>query len=486
MFAEYVFEKSSAEYKDKLCLIDTDNFDSLTSYSNYFATKGFQIIRYEDDLTFRIKHDEAIYKEGKIAVIAKPDSYIPYDIRQRFYCFDVSLQVLFPKLNVSAIKEAPRMDFDLLSMAYKKNFKELRMKCLTQQFIENDVYGKENIRDYLTLCMRGLDKEVASAENFMSWFRIADKKAVVDTLSTEFGLDISTDKFNCTFKDWILSYFGKLSTALNRHSPVVISRAMEFMHDRSEKFAIIVMDGMSMFDWRILSAEFSGLRYTKSDMFAMIPTTTSVSRQCLLSNKYPSQLLNPWSQSKEKTEFYDCAKKMGYQEHQIGYERGYDADFNSFVQCAAVIINEIDDTVHGQGQGRIGMFNDITVMAKQAKLKAIVKRLLKKGFDVFVTADHGNTHCTGVGKLMSTGLEVETKSRRMLVLKDFADKEALLAKFPLIEYPKYYLSKEYDYLICDKGYSFDAKGEDVMSHGGISIDEVIVPFIELKAGENNV
>ena len=45
----------------------------------------------------------------------------------------------------------------------------------------------------------------------------------------------------------------------------------------------------------------------------------------------------------------------------------------------------------------------------------------------------------GMGKLMKTGVEVETKSRRMLVLKDFADKEAILSKYSLIEYPKYYL-----------------------------------------------
>ena len=40
-------------------------------------------------------------------------------------------------------------------------------------------------------------------------------------------------------------------------------------------------------------------------------------------------------------------------------------------------------------------------------------------------------------------------------------------------------------MICDVGDSFDAKGEDVMSHGGISIDEGIVPFIKIKAVENN-
>ena len=176
---------------------------------------------------------------------------------------------------------------------------------------------------------------------------------------------------------------------------------------------------------------------------------------------------------------------MGYSDEQIGYERGYDAEFGPFVRCAAVIINDIDDMVHGQQQGRIGMFNDISVLAKQGELIKITKRMLKAGFDVYITADHGNTPCVGMGKLMKTGVEVETKSRRMLVLKDFADKEAILSKYSLIEYPKYYLSKEYDYLICGIGSSFDSKGEKVMSHGGISIDEVIVPFIQIKAVDNN-
>jgi hypothetical protein len=54
----------------------------------------------------------------------------------------------------------------------------------------------------------------------------------------------------------------------------------------------------------------------------------------------------------------------------------------------------------------------------------------------------------------------------------------------MIDYPKYYLKKDYDYLICKVGDSFDAKDEDVMTHGGISIDEVIVPFITIKAVDN--
>lgn len=51
----------------------------------------------------------------------------------------------------------------------------------------------------------------------------------------------------------------------------------------------------------------------------------------------------------------------------------------------------------------------------------------------------------------------------------------------MLDYPKYYLTKDYDYLICDVGISMGAKDEDVMNHGRITIDEVVVPFITIKS-----
>ena len=104
---------------------------------------------------------------------------------------------------------------------------------------------------------------------------------------------------------------------------------------------------------------------------------------------------------------------------------------------------------------------------------------------MYISADHGNTPCVGQGKLVKLGVETETKSRRMLVLEQFADKEKMREQYDMIEYPKYFLDKKYDYLICNIGSSFDAKGDKVMTHGGITVDEVIVPFIKIKAADNN-
>lgn len=487
MFGDYVLEESSAQYENKILLVDDNDLEATTHYKADFLAHGFEVIRYSNDLSFRMEYEDKLNtSDKKIVVVAHSSDYVPYDIQKRLRAYTLSLSRLFPKLNVDVLREQPRLDYDLLCMAYKKNFDNLKMRPLTEQFIQRKVYSKANLQEYLSRSFDELMDSVTKAKTYKDWIAIAEQKAHLDVLATKYEIALDTSEINRLFKDYVLTDFGKLSSIISRDTPVLVSRAMEYMHDQSEKFVIIVMDGMSEFDWNIISASFEKIPYEQSAAFAMIPTTTSVSRQCLLSNKYPSQLMEPWKQSKEKAEFTACAKSLGYKDNQIEYGRGYDVEFGSFVKCGAVIINDVDDMVHAQPQGRLGMLNDISVLANQAKLANMTKRFLASGFDVYITADHGNTHCTGLGKLMGTGVELETKSRRMLVLKDFADKETLIQKYGLIDFSKnYYLMGEYDYLICDVGDSFDAKGEDVMSHGGITLDEVIVPFIKVKAVTKN-
>lgn len=508
MFGNYVYEKSSAEYVDKILLLDDDNLDETTNYSTDFLAHGFEVVKYIDDLSFRIGYEEKLNNAGeKIVVVAQTDKYIPYDIRRRCRAFTISLASLFPMLNIDVLRGKSALDLDLLCLAYQSNFDNLRKRNQTEHYFRTKVYTKANVKNYLMHAFRKLMLRMGDSDsykgcsliseakaeykgsfefderkiNYKDWFSIAEEKAKIDVLAVKYDIEIDTSEINHQFKDYALEQFGRLSQIIDKDTPVLISRAMEYIHENSSRFVIIVMDGMSEFDWNIISTSFYDIQYEQTAAFAMIPTTTSVSRQCLLSNKYPSQLIEPWKQSKEKAEFIACANELGYTDEQIAYARGYDAEFSSFVRCGAVIINDVDDMVHAQQQGRLGMLNDITILSSQLKLADMTKRFLVAGYDVYITSDHGNTACVGLGKLMGTGVEMETKSRRMLVLKDFADKETLLEKYGLIEYPKYYLTKDYDYLICDVGDSFDAKGRDVMTHGGITLDEVVVPFIKIKA-----
>lgn len=488
MFADYLYEKSSAESTDKLLLIDEDNICDATDYGIYFESHGFEVIYYKDDLSFRIEHEDKIkVPSAKIVVIASCSQYIPYDIRTRLRVFIVSLATLFPWLNQRALKEGlalQELDYDLISIAHSNDYESYKTRQETEKFLSEKAHSKETIEIYISEqlkdCLSQLNKHVT----YKDWFSIAEKKAKIDTLAIKHAINIDTNEINRSFQNYVLSDFGKLSSNIDSEGPVLVSHAMEYMKEHSQRFVIIVMDAMSEFDWRIISNSFADIQYKKTSAFAMIPTVTSISRQCLLSNKYPSQLISPWTQSKEKNEFVSCARELEFADSQISYQRGYDADFGALVRCGAVIINDVDDMVHGQKQGRLGMFHDISILSDQHKLADMTKRFLSEGLDVYITADHGNTLCIGMGE-HRTGVETTTKGQRMRVLENFADKNKLIDEFHLIEFPKYYLMKKYDYLICDVGTSFDPKGEEVMSHGGMTIDEVIVPFIKIKAAENN-
>ena len=484
MFAEYVYHKAPT-YSNKILLINCDFTDKVTDCFAAFSKHEFEVINYKNDLDFRINYYDKLTDDSRVVIVADEGAYIPFDIRKKTAEYNLTFSELFPKLNSSYLKEHPEINYDLLCLAYK-DYNDYTNKTLTEQFIERDVNGQSNKISLLRFYWKNVCEGCKAAKTYADWFKVSEMKARTDILAVECEMDVSDEDVSIYFHNFIMNSYGSLYSSLSRETPVLNSKAMEYMHDSSERFAVIVMDGMSEFDWQIISKSFDDITYSKTGMFSMIPTTTSVSRQCLLSNKYPTQLLNPWSQSKEKEEFINCAKMLGYTDNQIEYHRGYDVSVSMSAKCVAIIINDIDDMVHGQKQGVPGMYSDINLYAKKKELYYLVKDLLLGGLDVYITADHGNTKCVGSGKFVGAGVEVETKSHRFSVLKDFADKDKIMSKYGMFEYDKkYYLDKQYDYLICYPGKSLDAPGEEVMTHGGTTIDEVIVPFIKIKAGENN-
>lgn len=126
----------------------------------------------------------------------------------------------------------------------------------------------------------------------------------------------------------------------------------------------------------------------------------------------------------------------------------------------------------------------MNLLAKSGKIQSLIRQLSESNFSVYLTSDHGNTLCKGIGAFRNSGVEVETKAKRMMIFKDFASlgEEVLINTY---DYPGYYMDKNYKYRVCKNGISFDVKNSQVMTHGGMSIDEVIVPFVKIKAVRKN-
>lgn len=476
----------SAEYERHILIFDEDKIINRIDYLVILKSRGFITVTYNDVEEFRFLYESKIKGSNeKWAVVVLDDIYVPYDVRKEMYNSSLSWSNLFPKLNNKALQRK-NIDFDLLSLAYENLFENCFSYEKTNRFIDKIVFGKSNLHNFCRILKEEIrNKFTSGALAFNDWFDIAKKKGRIEYYSAKNDEILDLNFIEEAFKTFILEQYNTLSGITSKLSPVILSKVLEHITSGNAKSALIVMDGMSIFDFEIISKEFQNIQYEYNCCYALIPTTTSISRQCLLSGKYPVQLDNPFSVAKEESEFKKAAEKLGYKQNQISYERGYEINLSPAVKLVSVIINDIDDLVHNQLQGRNGMLNDVTYYAKSGKLQQIVDDLYSKGFQVYITSDHGNTLCKGIGKPKGIGVEVETKSKRMMVLKDFADKEKYLTREDTIQYPGYYLDKQYEYFICETGVSYDVSNSVVMTHGGISIDEVIVPFIKVKAVQHD-
>lgn len=105
MFGEYVYGNSPATYANLIWINDADRLNRIAPYSSAFAEHGFEVVEYQDDLSFRIGYEKKV-KSGneKLAVMSYDKEYIPYDILTRFTAYAVSLRALFPKLNLDVLR----------------------------------------------------------------------------------------------------------------------------------------------------------------------------------------------------------------------------------------------------------------------------------------------------------------------------------------------------------------------------------------------
>ena len=169
---------------------------------------------------------------------------------KQFALYTVSLRTLFSNLNADVLHHKSRIDLDLLAMVAANNFDDLTKPEQTNQFFDTVVYGRDNLLLYFRLKLEGILQKATSAFHYHEWCRIAEQKAIIDRYSAQYGLNIDTSEINRLFQNYVLKAFGTLSTKIDRDTPVLVSHAMEYIHEQSEKFAIIVMDREGTNPWR--------------------------------------------------------------------------------------------------------------------------------------------------------------------------------------------------------------------------------------------
>jgi hypothetical protein len=228
-------------------------------------------------------------------------------------------------------------------------------------------------------------------------------------------------EINDRFQIWIQQHYDSLSS-LPSAKPVMVHQVARSMAYRraemqTQKTALIVMDGMSFDQWLCIKAELDLKIYETSEdtLFAWIPTLTSISRQSIFSAAVPfyfGQYLG--STAKEEghwKRFWEDnglgAKGMRYLRMdgtgEIAAELEKQVNLKS-TSVMGIVLNVIDDIMHGMNLGSAGMHNQIKHWAKQGHFGSLLKLLINNGFELWITADHGNLECEGIGNITDGSL----------------------------------------------------------------------------------
>ena len=452
---------------------------------------GYEVVHFSEDMQLRRYYEfdcQDRPNDKRIMVIDRAALLVPYDIQKRFQVIDLSFRLLFPMLDDVVLEHFPGLDFDFLSFAVDRSV----FRSLDEQ--ETARFCTEGLRDPALAAAYGnaqIDKALhlaESAESHRDWtpVAIAFGKASMLKHSGATLCDFASkqDRIEQAFTKWIDEKYNKLSGTVDPKRPVLLNKVNDFIRKSNEKIALIVMDGMSFENFftiqRMIAPE--PFTYDVQASFSFFPTVTSVARQSIFSGKLPREHAKPFSLDNEEKQWFSYWQDHSYRSSEITYlkikETDEGFDIPPQTKIVGIIVNICDDLMHGELQGLDGLLQGIEAWTKKMGLVHLIESLFKRGFSVYMTADHGNTSAIAEGRFTKLGVLTEHASRRAVVYPRYLDAREL-DKFKTKEYIGTYLPEEYTAYIFEPGTCYGNKGTEYSTHGGMTLEETIVPFVRI-------
>jgi hypothetical protein len=300
------------------------------------------------------------------------------------------------------------------------------------------------------------------------------------------------------FGKWMMNRYGSLHNLPYQQQPVMVHHIARFLavertRKKLLKVALLVLDGLAVDQWLLLKKNLEAgdksWRFQESTAFAWVPTLTSVTRQSIFAAEpplyFPDSLATT---SKEKAHWVRFWEDQGIQRAGVDLVTSLDGPNDPKLETAlanprlsvlGIVWNKVDDIMHGMQMQTAGMHNQVRLWASQGHLQQLLVRLQQEGFVVYLTADHGNVTATGIGNPRE-GVLAETKGKRVRVYDRTEFLEEVANKFPQSDrWPNHGLPPARYVLLAGNLKAFTDTGDEIVSHGGIALEEVMVPFVAI-------
>jgi hypothetical protein len=346
-----------------------------------------------------------------------------------------------------------------------------------------------------------ISRTIPSADsNYKEWQAFSKKFAALSSNIYIHNSDLIeqlnhlSEKINNIYIDWIQNTFQSLITippvfpAMVHHIPEYLF--FQYNHNKQRK-ALIVIDGLALDQWYTLkySLPENNFRFIENVVFAWAPTLTSVSRQALFSGKRPFEYEKYIdSTSNEKNAWSLFWQNNGLNSKDILYMKGIDDNISAIesmidnpnIKIGGFIINTIDDIMHAGQLGMEGLHNSVKLFAKKGMICQLLNLFFENNYEVWITSDHGNIDCTGIGNPNEASI-ASSRGGRARIYKTVELRQKIKSEYnESIIWNSNSLPKNYLPLLADKKDAFIQNGKKSISHGSITIQETIVPFIKIE------
>jgi hypothetical protein len=145
-----------------------------------------------------------------------------------------------------------------------------------------------------------------------------------------------------------------------------------------------------------------------------------------------------------------------------------------------LVVDTVDEIIHGAVLGKQGVATQIANWCESGFVTRLLQYLLDQGFQVYLTADHGNAEAKGVGRI-NQGVSADLRGERVRTYRNETTiAETVTANPDTLRVNVPGLPADFMPLFARGRGAFVPKGDQVVVHGGMSLEELIVPFVKVS------